>query len=90
MKVDFSKVIIKSVDGKDFPRNEVENARKTICNKVYSNARDIPLMELAQKLWHADGVVEMTDGELEMWRKELNDVPAFIRKGFLAVLEGKK
>lgn len=90
MKVDFSKVIIKSVDGKDFPRNEVNNTRKTICNKVYSNARDIPLMELAQKLWHADGVVEMTDGEVEMWRKELNDVPAFIRKGFLAVMEGKK
>ncbi len=90
MKVDFSKVIIKSVDGKDFPRNEFDNARKTICNKVYSTARDIPLMELAQKLWHADGVVEMTDGELEMWRKELNDVPAFIRKGFLTVLEGKK
>lgn len=90
MQVDFSKVIIKSVDGTEFTREAVNNTRKSICNKIYSNAREIPLMELAQKLWHADKVVEMSDGEIEMWRKELNDIPAFVRKGFAAVLEEKK
>lgn len=89
-KVDFSKVVIKNVDGSEFSREAVNNTRKSICNKIYSNAREIPLMELAQKLWHADKVVEMSDGEIEMWRKELNDIPAFVRRAFVAVLEGEK
>ena len=90
MKVDFSNICIEAIDGSLFPADEVNTARQQLCNRIYSSAKDIPLMELAQKLYHADGVVEMTDGEVQMWRKELESVPAFIRKGFLAALEEKR
>lgn len=86
MKIDFSKVVIKDINGKNFPMDEVRNARQAICNQIYQTAKDIPLMELAVKLYHADGEVELTDKEVRMWEKELETVPAFIRQGFLDLL----
>lgn len=53
MKVDFSNIRIEAIDGSLFPADEVNTARQQLCNRIYSSANDIPLMELAQKLYHA-------------------------------------
>lgn len=86
MKIDFSKLTIKKVDGTTFPPKETKAAKNNVCDSIYAQAMDIPTMELAVKVYHADGEVELTTGEVELLKRSLEIFPAFIRTGFLELI----
>lgn len=81
-KVDFSKMVIRKVDGTPFTPEETRMTKNNVCDRIYAEAMDIPTMELAVKVYHADGEVELSDYEIELLKRSLEKFPAFIRKGF--------
>lgn len=86
MKIDFSKLTIKKVDGTPFSREDSRATKNNACDIIYAQAMDIPTMELAVKVYHADGEVELTTGEIELLKRSLDKFPAFIRTGFLELI----
>lgn len=82
MNIDFSKLTIKKVDGTPFSQEETKAAKNNVCDRIYAEAMDIPTMELAVKVYHADGEVELSNYEVELLKRSLEKFPAFIRKGF--------
>lgn len=88
MKVDFSRLRIKQIDGSDFPQAENERVRKMVGNRLYYQSRDVGDSELGRKIWHADGELELSDKELETLRRELMELPAVTRRAFESLLNG--
>ena len=86
MDIDFSKLTIKKVDGTPFSQDEIKAVKNNVCDKIYAQAMDIPTMELAVKVYHADGEVELTTGEVELLKRSLEIFPAFIRTGFFELI----
>lgn len=86
MKIDFSKLTIKKVDGTPFSKEDTKGTKNNVCDRIYAQAMDIPTMELAVKVYHADGEVELTAGEIELLKRSLDMFPAFIRTGFLELI----
>lgn len=84
-KIDFSKIVIKDIDGKPYidrritPKGEEAvpyDFAKTLGNALFYTSQDIRLSELGQKIYHHE-VIEVTDEELQSIREAIN-------KGFVA------
>lgn len=59
MKVNFSKIIIKDIEGR-----EVEaDFQKQLGNQLYMQGRNIEECELGKRIYFAEGDVELTDKE---------------------------
>lgn len=79
MKVDFSKLCIRQIDGTPFPKEECELVRKSIGNRLYYQSNDVGDSELGRKIWHANGELELTEHEVETLRKAIEQLPAITR-----------
>ena len=82
MKVDFSKVIIKDIDGNDV----TADFQKQIGNQLYMAGRNITECELGQRIYHADGAVELTDKECEIVRAVISSYSYVARTGIEKLL----
>ena len=59
MKVNFSKIIIKDIEGR-----EVEaDFKRQLGNQLYMQGRDIEECELGKRIYFAEGDVELSDKE---------------------------
>ena len=65
MKVNFSKIIIKDIEGRDVQAD----FQRQLGNQLYMQGRDIEECELSKRIYFAQGDVELTDKECEMVRK---------------------
>lgn len=59
MKVNFSKIIIKDIEGRDVQAD----FQKQLGNQLYMQGRDIEECELGKRIYFAQGDVELTDKE---------------------------
>ena len=59
MKVNFSKIIIKDIEGRDVQAD----FQKQLGNQLYMLGRDIEECELGKRIYFAQGDVELTDKE---------------------------
>jgi len=77
MKVDFSKIVVKGIDGK--PYEVVDKAgvkvpydfAKALGNGLFYCGKDLHISELGQKIYHHEEV-ELTDEDLKIIRKFIN------------------
>lgn len=82
---DFAKVEIKNLQGSPM---KIDLIKSEICNNLYIQGQTITECELGQKLWHADGPVELTEEEEKILRKELEAAPSYlIRQALLKQLD---
>ena len=58
-KVNFSKIIIKDIEGRDVQAD----FQKQLGNQLYMQGRDIEECELGKRIYFAQGDVELTDKE---------------------------
>lgn len=59
MKVNFSKIIIKDIEGREVPAD----FQRQLGNQLYMQGRDIEECELGKRIYFAEGDVELTDKE---------------------------
>ena len=64
VKVNFSKIIIKDIEGRDVQAD----FQKQLGNQLYMQGRNIEECELGKRIYHADGEVELSEKECEMVR----------------------
>ena len=59
MKVNFSKIVIKDIEGRDVQAD----FHRQLGNQLYMQGRDIEECELGKRIYFAQGDVELTDKE---------------------------
>ena len=59
MKVNFSKIVIKDIEGRDVQAD----FQRQLGNQLYMQGRDIEECELGKRIYFADGEVELNDKE---------------------------
>jgi hypothetical protein len=64
VKVNFAKIIIKDIEGRDVPAD----FQKQLGNQLYMQGRNIEECELGKRIYFADGEVELTDKECAIVR----------------------
>lgn len=64
VKVNFSKIIIKDIEGRDVPAD----FQKQLGNQLYMQGRHLEECELGTRIYHAEGEVELSEKECEMVR----------------------
>ena len=89
MKIDFSRLCIKQIDGTSFPKEECERIRKSIGSRLYYQSVDDLSSELGRKIWHASGELELVDEEVSTLRKVIEPLPAITRQAFEQLLNEK-
>lgn len=86
MKIDFSKIVIKDIDGNDMP----VDISKDLGNMMYFESRDIESSDLGYKIYH-EKEVDLTEEQAEMVRPFVTDrFKALVKKVLLPMLETKK
>ena len=60
MKVNFSKIIIKDIEGREVPAD----FQKQLGNQLYMQGHDIEECELGKRIYFAQGDVELTEKEI--------------------------
>lgn len=65
MKVNFSKIIIKDIEGRDVPAD----FQKQLGNQLYMQGHDIEECELGKRIYFTDGEVELSDKEATIVRQ---------------------
>jgi hypothetical protein len=65
MKVNFSKIVIKDIEGRDVQAD----FRAQIGNQLYMQGHDIEECELGKRIYFADGEVELSDKEATIVRQ---------------------
>ncbi len=75
-KIDFSKIVVKDIDGKPYmvrQKNELVpyDFAKALGNSLFYTSQDIHLSELGQKIYHHEAV-ELTDEEIKAVREVIN------------------
>ena len=63
-KVNFSKIIIKDIEGREVQAN----FQKQLGNQLYMQGRHLEECELGTRIYHAEGEVELSEKECEMVR----------------------
>ena len=100
MKIDFTKVVLKGLDGKPIIIKGKSEVYKTIANAIYFNARSIDLCDIAS-LINKGGEVEMSESQLREVKNlisgKYSGVAAFAQRTIneyinkkLSVIERKK
>lgn len=64
VKVNFAKIIIKDIVGRDVPAD----FQKQLGNQLYMQGRDIEECELGKRIYFAQGDVELTDKDCAIVR----------------------
>lgn len=64
MKVNFAKIIIKDIEGRDMQAD----FQKQLGNQLYMQGRDIEECELGKRIYFANGDVELTEKECAIVR----------------------
>ena len=76
-KVDFSKIVVKDIDGKPYEVADKAGAKvpydfaKALGNGLFYGGKDIRISELGHKIYHHEEV-ELTDEELKAIRELIN------------------
>ena len=65
MKVNFSKIIIKDIEGRDVQAD----FQRQLGNQLYMQGRDIEECELGKRIYFAQGEVELSDKEATIVRQ---------------------
>ena len=63
-KVNFSKIIIKDIEGREVQAD----FQKQLGNQLYMQGRDIEECELAKRIYYADGELELSEKECAIVR----------------------
>lgn len=73
-KVDFSKAVIKDIDG-----NVMENVsvQKNFGNMIFTSAEDVVEHELGIKIYHAKGEIELTEEEMKKAKKYVERITSY-------------
>ncbi len=87
MKVNFSKVVLKTIEGEPIKGGETH---KNIGNIIYQNARDLGLVTIAQEIYKGNEV-DLSDAELKEIKNLINNpstgLMAFARKAVLDYID---
>ena len=86
MKVDFSKIQVKDIEG-----NEVTlDVSKELGNMIYLNAKDIAVSDLGREIYHKKEV-DLTEEQAKIVAEFAdNGFKAFVKREILALLEPEK
>jgi len=75
MKIDFSKVQIKDIEG----NAQTVDISKELGNMMYLNAQDIAVADLGHDIYHKK--------EVELNKEQAQNVKVFVEQGFKAILK---
>lgn len=76
--IDFSKIVVKDIDGKPYEVADKAGAKvpydfaKALGNGLFYGGKDLHISELGQKIYHHE-TVTLSDDELEVIRQFIND-----------------
>ena len=86
MKIDFSKIQVKDIEGKELTLD----VSQQLGNMMYLNARDIAVADLGHEIYHKKEV-ELTDEQAEAVAEFVeNCFKAFVKREILALLKPEK
>lgn len=63
-----------------------ENLQKNVAEAVYQNAQNLAQHSFAQRLYEADGEIEVTDEEIGFIKGVLSGYKYFVQEGILKAL----
>lgn len=75
MKIDFSKVQIKDIEG----NAQTVDISKELGNMMYLNAQDIAVADLGHDIYHKK--------EVDLNKEQAQNMKAFVEQGFKAILK---
>ena len=75
MKIDFSKVQIKDIEG----NTQAVDISKELGNMMYLNAQDIAVADLGHDIYHKK--------EVDLTKEQAQNVKGFVEQGFKAILK---
>lgn len=75
MKIDFSKVQIKDIEG----NTQAVDISKELGNMMYLNAQDIAVADLGHDIYHKK--------EVDLTKEQAQNVKVFVEQGFKAILK---
>ena len=75
MKIDFSKIQIKDIEGNE----KTVDISKELGNMMYLNAHDIAVADLGHDIYHKK--------EVELTKEQAQNVKVFVEQGFKAILK---
>ena len=83
MKVNFSKIVIKDIEGREVQAD----FHAQIGNQLYMQGHDIEECELGKRIYFADGEVELSDKEATIVRQAVQGYSYVARIAIDAVLK---
>ena len=81
-KVDFSKIVMKDIEGRDM----VADFSKQLGNQLYMQGRNIEECELGKKIYFVEGEVEMSEQECATVKQAVQGYSYVAREAICAAL----
>ena len=86
VKVNFSKIIIKDIEGRDVQAD----FQKQLGNQLYMQGHDIAECELGRRIYFAEAPVELTDEECTIVRKVIEPYSYVARQAIGQAIDRKE
>ena len=83
MKVNFAKIIIKDIEGRDVQAD----FQKQLGNQLYMQGRNIEECELGKRIYFADGEAELSDKEAAIVKQAVAGYSYVARTAIIGVIE---
>ena len=83
VKVNFSRIVIKDIEGRDVQAD----FQKQLGNQLYMQGRDIEECELGKRIYFADGEVELSDKEAAIVKQAVAGYSYVARTAIIGVIE---
>ena len=84
-KINFSKIVIKDIDGNEIAV-DVRKGVNGLGNVMYMNGQDIIECETGTKIYHSEGEIELNDDEVKAVRKFISGYPYITRHAIEVLL----
>ena len=86
VKVDFSKVVLKDIEGREM----TADFRQQLGNHLYMQGRNIEECELGKKIYFAEDEVELSEKECQMVSQAIQAYSYVAREAINGMLNDKK
>lgn len=86
VKVDFSKVVLKDIEGREL----TADFKQQLGNQLYMQGRNIDECELGKKIYFADGEVDLSEKECQMVGQAIQGYSYVAREAINVMLNDKK
>ena len=89
-KIDFSKIIIKDIDGNEITVDVRRGINGNgLGNVMYMNGADIVECETGSKIYHSEGEIKLNDDEVKAVRKFIGGYPYITRHAIELLLNAE-